>query len=50
MWRAHPAIDCALALSKEVQLDNVAEIVCLVHPWNWMTLREETHAIRCKPR
>src|SRR6516225_11266288 len=30
----HAAIDCALALSKEIQLDDVAEIVCLVHPWN----------------
>jgi 2-methylcitrate dehydratase PrpD len=38
----HAAIDCALALSKQVPLDDVAEILCLVHPWNRMTLREET--------
>jgi 2-methylcitrate dehydratase PrpD len=38
----HAAIDCALALSEQVPLDDVAEIVCLVHPWNRMTLREET--------
>jgi 2-methylcitrate dehydratase PrpD len=38
----HAAIDCALVLSKQVSLDDVAEIVSLVHPWNGMTLREET--------
>src|SRR5262249_42932421 len=37
----HAAIDCTLALSQQVPLDDVAEIVCLVHPWNGMTLREE---------
>jgi 2-methylcitrate dehydratase PrpD len=38
----HAAIDCALALSKQVPLDEIAEIVCVVHPWNGMTLRDET--------
>jgi 2-methylcitrate dehydratase PrpD len=38
----HAAIDCALALAAQVRLDDIAEIVCLVHPWNAMTLREET--------
>jgi len=38
----HAAIDCALALAEHVRLDDIAEIVCLVHPWNAMTLREET--------
>lgn len=37
----HAAIECALALARELRLDDVASITCLVHPWNAMTLREE---------
>lgn len=37
----HAAIDCALALAGRVHLNDVTEIVCLVHPWNAMTLRDD---------
>jgi 2-methylcitrate dehydratase PrpD len=37
-----PPSTVQLALSKQGPVDDVAEIVCLVHPWNRMTLREET--------
>jgi len=36
----HAAIDCALALADQVQLNDIAEIACLVHPWNAITLRD----------
>lgn len=37
----HAAIDCALALARQVKPDEIVDIVCHVHPWNAMTLREE---------
>lgn len=37
----HAAIDCALALAARVKRDDIAEVICLVHPWNAITLRDE---------
>jgi len=40
----HAAVHAALALQAGLKdrLDEIARIVCLVHPWNFMTLREGT--------
>jgi 2-methylcitrate dehydratase PrpD len=37
----HAAIDCALALAARLKREDIVEVVCLVHPWNAITLREE---------
>jgi 2-methylcitrate dehydratase PrpD len=37
----HAAIDCALALAARLRRDDITEVVCLVHPWNAITLRDE---------
>jgi 2-methylcitrate dehydratase PrpD len=37
-----PATSARSMLSKQVPPDDVAEVVCLAHPWNGMRLQEET--------